>query len=54
MAHLRQKWFIFSTSDPILFIIHEPDLFWYIITHMEYEILNELQNDSIELKFFLI
>ena len=44
----------FFISEPFLFIIHENDLIWYIIPNMGYEILNELQNDSIELKFFLI
>ena len=31
----------------VSFLLHENDLFWYIITNMEYEILNELENDSI-------
>ena len=33
-AHLNQKWArtIFSTSDPILLVVHENDLFWYITT----------------------
>ena len=53
-AHLSQKWarMIFSTSDPILLIVHENHQFWY--NSNQYGIRNfemSPQSDSNELKW---